>query len=293
MSVCTRLVVLRGGRVVLDDKAENFNVADISEALAPGKTMAAVPAAKTRADTARPILEAEFDGSRIKAAKGEILGLFGMAAGPQFNFLDQLYGIGGEPLEITLDGKVVSFRGPRAAIARGVYYVGANRERDGLLTHMSALDNLILPWIHHYTWLRAYSPVLAEKAYVRAEKVLNLRGGHRHSPVTALSGGNRQKIVLGRWMFGDNPRLLLLAQPTQGVDVGARADIAVALRQMAEDGVTVLVASSESDEIELLCDRALTLYGAGSIETEPGPNWSERLLKSLVESAGPTQGVAS
>jgi ABC-type sugar transport system ATPase subunit len=136
-----------------------------------------------------------------------------------------------------------------------------------------------------------YSSRLAEKTYARAEKVLNLRGGHMSAPVTALSGGNRQKIFLGRWLLGDTPRLLLLAQPTQGVDVGARADIARALRELADAGVTVLVASSESDEIELLCDRALTLHGTQCIETQPGPDWSERLLKSLVENAPTHQGV--
>ena len=293
LSVCTRLVVLRGGRVVLDDKAENFNIADVSEALAPGKSKESVPATKSKSAQTEPIFRANFEGNEIDATKGEILGLFGMAAGPQFNFFDQIYGIGEQALTIALDGKSMTFKGPGAAIAHGVYYVGANRERDGLLTEMSALDNLILPWIHHYTRFRAYSPSLAENVYRRAEKILNLRGGHPHSPVTALSGGNRQKIVLGRWMFGDDPRLLLLAQPTQGVDVGARADIAAALREMANNGVTVMVASSESDEVEFLCDRALTLYGTGSIETKPGPNWSERLLKSLIESAEPAQGVVN
>ena len=110
------------------------------------------------------------------------------------------------------------------------------------------------------------------------------------APVTALSGGNRQKIFLGRWLFGDTPKLLLLAQPTQGVDVGARADIAKALRELANAGVTVLVASSESDEIELLCDRALTLHGDRCTETLPGADWSERLLQSLVENASAYQG---
>lgn len=294
LSVCTRIVILRGGQVVLDDKAENFNISEISEALAPGKTIYAVPSAQSAVVVSeKPFLRAEFDGCRIEAAKGEILGLFGMAAGPQFNLLDQIYGIGAASLAIQIDGKALVFDGPRAAISQGIYYVGANRDRDGLLTEMSALDNLVLPWMHHYTRNLAYSPNLAEKVYTRAENDLNLRGGPSNSPVTALSGGNRQKIVLGRWLFGDSPHVLLLAQPTQGVDVGARADIALALRKMAETGVTVLIASSESDEIELLCSRAMTMYGGGSIETRPGPNWSERLLKSLIESAGPKIGVAS
>lgn len=284
LSVCTRLVVLRGGRVVLNEEAQGFRLADLSAALAPGlDTAAAAGDRRQPAAEDRNFLQLEFDGAHIGASRGEILGLFGMAAGPQFRLLDNIYGITGEIQNISLGGRTVRCRGPRDAIAEGIYYVGANRERDGLVSDMSALDNLVLPWIHHYTRLGAYAHSLAERTYQRAEKVINLRGGHMDAPVTALSGGNRQKIFLGRWLFGKSPKLLLLAQPTQGVDVGARADIATALRELSAAGVTVLVASSESDEIELLCDRAVTLHGDISVETRAGPDWSERLLKSLVE----------
>lgn len=102
-------------------------------------------------------------------------------------------------------------------------------------------------------------------------------------PVSALSGGNRQKVVLGRWIFGDRPNVLLLSQPTQGVDVGARLDIANALRTLTASGVSVLVASSEADEIELLCDRAYTCFGEYWPESSASADWSESLLKSLVE----------
>lgn len=283
LSVCTRLVVLRGGRVVLNENAEGFNLADLSAALAPGLETAAVGNNRQQAVADGNFLQVEVDGVRIGASRGEILGLFGMAAGPQFRLLDSIYGISGNIQDIRLGDRTIGCRGPREAIAAGIYYVGANRERDGLVSDMSALDNLVLPWIHRYTRLGTYSHSLAEKIYERAERVLNLMGGHMDAPVTALSGGNRQKIFLGRWLFGDNPKLLLLAQPTQGVDVGARADIAAALRELSAAGVTVLVASSESDEIELLCDRAVTLHGDLAVETLPGPDWSERLLKSLVE----------
>lgn len=111
-------------------------------------------------------------------------------------------------------------------------------------------------------------------------------------PVSALSGGNRQKVVLGRWIFGDRPTVLLLSQPTQGVDVGARLDIANALRNLTESGVTVLVASSEADEIELLCDRAYTCFGDHWPESGASAGWSENLLKSLVEQVSVTTETA-
>jgi ABC-type sugar transport system ATPase subunit len=222
---------------------------------------------------------------RLEFAPGEITGLFGMAAGPQFRLCEALFGVRGE-VEADLDGARFAPRSPREAIARGVYYVSANRERDGLLSGMSALDNLLLPWLDRHRKLGVFSHAKAAVVYDRARRALNIRGGHMDAPAGALSGGNRQKLVVGRWLYGDRPKALLLSQPTQGVDVGARADIAIALRRLAEDGVTILVASSEADEIALLCDRSYICEGEHWIGSERGADWEERLLQGLVRRAG-------
>jgi ABC-type sugar transport system ATPase subunit len=103
--------------------------------------------------------------------------------------------------------------------------------------------------------------------------------------ILALSGGNRQKVVLGRWIFCDRPRVLLLSHPTQGIDVEARLDIVSALRDLAGAGVTVLVSSSEANEIELICDAAYTCFGDYWLRSEPAPGWSEKLLQSLIGQA--------
>ena len=105
------------------------------------------------------------------------------------------------------------------------------------------------------------------------------------APIVALSGGNRQKLVVGRWLFGQQPKVLLLSQPTQGVDVGARVDIARALRRLTDAGVVVLIASSESDEIELLCDRAYVCEGETWQAFPRSADWSERLLEALIQRA--------
>jgi ABC-type sugar transport system ATPase subunit len=278
VEVCNRLVVLRGGRVVLNQPAVDFTVAKLSEALAPGLRRVQ---AETSRSVGAPMLKVRNSTQDLQFNRGEIVGLFGMAAGPQFTLLERLFGIG-EPVEATLDGKAFSPVSPRDAIGQGIYYVSANRERDGLLTQMSALDNLVLPWLSRYKTALAYSHSKAAVVFEKARASLNIRGGHMDGPVSSLSGGNRQKVFLGRWIFGDRPNVLLLAQPTQGVDVGARLDIARALRALTNDGVTVLVASSEADEIDLVCDRAYTCVGDFWQETPAGEGWSESLLQSLV-----------
>jgi ABC-type sugar transport system ATPase subunit len=283
VDVCTRLVVLRGGRVVMDRPADGFSVADLSDALAPGvdRTRSGGHAARPPA----PVLEVDAHRQALGFGAGEIVGLFGMAAGPQFHLLSSLFGLG-EPISATLAGRPYAPRSPRDAIARGVYYVSADREREGLVPDMSALDNLVLPWLNLHTRNLAVSRAKAAAVYERARQALDVRGGDMAAPVGAFSGGNRQKFVVGRWLFGRRPSVLLLSQPTQGVDVGARMDIARALRRLSADGVAVLVASSEADEIALLCDRALICEGETWIESPPGEGWEERLLQGLMVRAG-------
>ena len=283
LAVCTRLVVLRGGHVVLDRPAAGFSVAELSAALVPEvQVIEHIPVSTTQDET---VLSVDWlDGQSFRFERGAIIGLFGMAAGPQFAFLEALYGLGAQ-VEAEVEGRRYNPHSPRDAIRRGVYYVSANRERDGLLADMSALDNLVLPWMDDHTTLLAFSRAKGAKVYSRAREDLNVEGGHMDAPIVALSGGNRQKLVVGRWLFGQQPKVLLLSQPTQGVDVGARVDIARALRRLTNAGVVVLIASSESDEIELLCDRAYVCEGESWQAFPRSADWSERLLEALIQRA--------
>jgi ABC-type sugar transport system ATPase subunit len=284
IDVCSRLVVLRGGRVVLDQPARGFSVAALSEALAPG---VGKPGEDRRpaSEPVEPHLEIVRGDQRMGFGRGEIVGLFGMAAGAQFEVLASLFGIGAS-IEAQLEGRDFSPRSPRDAIRHNVYYVSADREREGLVPEMSALDNLVMPWLGLHTRGMAVSRGKTTAVYRRAKEALDVRGGDMDAPVGAFSGGNRQKFVVGRWIFGRRPSVLLLSQPTQGVDVGARLDIARALRRLSDDGVTVIVASSEADEISLLCDRALICEGDTWAESSPGEDWEERLLQGLMVRAG-------
>jgi ABC-type sugar transport system ATPase subunit len=284
VDVCTRIVVVREGRIVLDEPAEKFTVAELSEALAPGVTVGderRAAAASAGAD----VLEVAWHGQRLGFSRGEIVGLYGMAAGPQFKLMHALFGLD-EPVDARLHGEPFSPRAPRDAIARGVYFVSADRERDGLLPDMSALDNLIMPWLGRFTRYGAMSRAKTAGVYREAEQALDVRGARMDAPVSAFSGGNKQKFVLGRWLYGRRPDVLLLSQPTQGVDVGARLDIARALRRLADDGVTVLVASSETDEIGLLCDRAVVCEGEQWPDQPREDGWEERLLEGLIARVG-------
>jgi ABC-type sugar transport system ATPase subunit len=279
--VCTRIVVLRGGELVLDEPIGELSPERISEALAPGMVAVTHREAKVVPQDSTPSLTVSRGDRELAFSAGEIVGLFGMAAGPQFHILSSLFGVG-EQLTATLDGRAYSPARPTDAIRSGVYFVSSDREGDGLVLDMTTLDNLVLPWIERFRSGLAFSRARAMKVYAQARQDLDIRGGHPHAPVAALSGGNRQKVVVGRWLYEPQPRVLLLSQPTQGVDVGARLDIVKALRRLAERGVTVLVASAESDEIALLCDRAVVDDGSDWIDVAAGERWPERMLEALM-----------
>ncbi|MEV8273058.1 sugar ABC transporter ATP-binding protein [Microbacterium sp. NPDC077184] len=283
LDVCTRIAVMNTGRLVMDQPAAGLRVEDLSEALAPGIVRAALVSAR-RGTLATEI---EYGDRHLTAHRGEVVGLFGMAASDQFHLLESLYGLRADESRHRLEGRPYAPSDPSDALRRGVFYVPADRERDGLLSTFSARDNVLFPWYGHLGAAGWITPQTGGDLYERSRELLEVRGPAGDVPVSEFSGGNRQKHLLARWMFPQQPEVLLLAQPTQGVDVGAKVDIVRAIRALAEQGSTVLVASAESDEITSMCDRAYVLYGRRSAELHAGSTLTdEALLDTLLRLAG-------
>jgi ABC-type sugar transport system ATPase subunit len=168
-------VALQGGHVMFDKSADAFTLGELSEALSPG-VMRPIVQRPAPVAAASGGLEMDVHGQTHSFRSGEIVGLFGMAAGPQFQLVDSLY-TNADRLLLGWKGGL-SLRGPREAIRQGVYYVSADCERDGLLADMSALDNLILPRLEAHTRLLALSHKRAAKVFQQAKQALNVRGGH-------------------------------------------------------------------------------------------------------------------
>lgn len=282
LDVCERIVILRAGRVQEDGPASGYDGAALARALAPGLDQTKYNSRDQVSATALK-LKGTFDG--ISAREGEVVGLFGMAAGRQFEILESIFGLNGR-YRYELEGAEVVIGSPTAAIRCGVHLVPADRERDGLITGQSAVDTVFLPWYSRIpgrgTWIGAST---GEVAYQAARTDFQVVGPEGNAPIDEFSGGNRQKHLIARWASVERPRLLLLAQPTQGVDVGARKDIARAIHAIAEQGTTVLVASSESDEIDLLCDRAVVIADTKFSSIERSEDFSGALLASLLNLA--------
>jgi ABC-type sugar transport system ATPase subunit len=278
LSICTRVVILSGGKMVADGPTGDFDAASLARALAPEM----LTTLKEAPQIQEPLIEIPTPHAQLTVRGGEVVGLFGMAGGEQFDVLAQLFGLRGR-CDVQWDGELVSVASPKAAIRKGIYMVPPDRETDGLVNGMSAQDNVFSPW---FRFMAARGWWISRKTggveYADARRDLNIHGPEGVASIDQFSGGNRQKHLVARWMGVRPPKLLLLGHPTQGVDVGAKADIVRSVRAAARNGSAVLVASAESDEIASLCDRAYVINGSQVTEVASGPRFDERLLEALL-----------
>lgn len=285
LDICTRVVVFNAGRLVRDQPAAELGVRDLAVALAPDFT----DLEDHDAPPAGPIILRCSGPLELTFRQGEIVGLFGMAAGGQFAILESIFGwrhrLVAEDLSYTLDGADFAPRSPGAAIAAGVFMSPADRESDGLLFTLTARENTLLPWLRTLSRAGYIGARTGAEQYETARAAMKMIGPSGAAPMGAFSGGNKQKHLLSRWMFVTQPRVLLLNQPTQGVDIGAKNDIVRALRGLADAGVAIIVASSESDEIARMCTRAYTIYSDRAAEVFRSADMEEELLRSLLELA--------
>jgi ribose transport system ATP-binding protein len=196
---------------------------------------------------------------------GEIVGFAGVTGSGREEVAELILGSARRGGEVALDGKPVPPGSPTTAMKRGMSLVPSNRLANGILPDMTLRENMTLGSLSRYISLTGLHPG-AEREDVR-EWIgkLDVQPPRPEARIARLSGGNQQKVVIARALKCD-PRVLLLDEPTQGVDVGAKASIHKIVDEVAESGACVLVSSSESEELIRLCHRIVVLAG-GQIRT--------------------------
>lgn len=266
-----RVTVLRAGRVQAHRDTAT-TTADELVSLIVGRGLdgpaARTPRPATTGDavvTVRDLRVGVVDGLSFDVADGEVVGITGLAGSGVEDVLPGLYGArpatgslavrhdGATPAPVDL-ARVT----PGSSIARGVVYVPADRKREGGALTLSVEQNVTLPVLGKLRGLLGLSPA-RERAHVAGlVRDYDVRPADPAALFGTLSGGNQQKAVLAKWMQ-DDPRLVLLQEPTQGIDVGARAAIFSMLRRSAEQGVTIVCASTDYDQLAQVCDRVVVL----------------------------------
>ena len=275
--LCHKVTVLRDGSV-----RGTFPVADITDAqlleLIVGRAVTAefpAKAAAARGESAQsePALVVDRRSSRafhdvsLTVAAGEIVGLAGIVGNGQSEFLRSLAGLGHASGRVVLHGAPLRTGRPAVALDAGVVYLSADRLSEGLFATLTVRENALISALGQYS-RSGVTNLRAEARAVDAQREnLSIRLASIESNVLSLSGGNQQKVLLARALLNKNVRLLLAEEPTQGVDVGARAEIYRILRQVADAGAAVVIVSSDIRELEGLCDR-VAVFSAGHVVAE-------------------------
>jgi len=271
-SLADRITILRNGEHVAT--RERFDE-DEAVTLMTGRTIDRMyPDKPAPAGDADVVLEAEelrddvLDGVSFKLRRGEILGVGGLAGQGQGELFMSLFGARRTSRgQISVRGRRARLRKPADAIRKGlaIALVPEDRKTEGLMLPMSVRDNLTLAVLEKVARGGVIRPWREKATVAKAVERLGIKTRDAAlQPVGTLSGGNQQKVLLGKWLETD-PRVLMLDEPTRGVDVGAKAEIYQLLGRLADQGIGVLLASSELAELVGVCDRVIVLRGGRSV----------------------------
>jgi rhamnose transport system ATP-binding protein len=210
--------------------------------------------------------ESGVSGVTLDVRAGEIVGMAGLVGAGRTELARILFGITpADSGEIFLNGKRIHPGNPREAIARGIAYVPEDRRRHGVILEMAIAQNMTMaihPKFFPRTWLRGKPEELLAMDFIRD---LGIKAYGPDAPGGSLSGGNQQKVSVARWL-ATKPKLLILDEPTQGVDVGAKSEIHKIIRGLARDGLAVLLISSDLPEILGMSDRIAVMRGGRLVD---------------------------
>lgn len=266
-----RISIMRDGELLETRSASSFTGAEIIGLIAGRPLEQIFPAKAT--ETGRAVLVAEdvsgpgFAHVSLTARAGEIVGLAGVEGEGQREFLRALAGVNGRASgRLMVDGRALSAQGPAAARAAGLGFVSDDRHAEGLFLNLTVRENIGIGVMDQV----APGGLVQHQAEVRLARdvssALGVRTPSVEAAVSDLSGGNQQKVLFGREITA-NPKVLLIDEPTKGVDIGARSEIYQRLRKLADEGTAIVVASSDGVELEGLCDRVL-VFARGGVSTE-------------------------
>jgi len=288
--ICDRFTVLRDGKKVAEGAVSDVTTDDLARFMV-GHDIRTMALQRER-DTAHEVLRADgltdrknFRDISFSVRAGEVLGITGLLGDGRSELFQAIIGAGSDYSgQIYYEGKPLKVCSTTQAVDYGIGYLPRNRKENGIIKDLNILENGSV-----VTW-----PRLAKFGFINRQrqnrefdeqvKGLQIKLERKTDLITNLSGGNQQKVVLAKWL-STHPRLLILDNPTQGVDVGAKEEIYDIILNLADEGVAIIVLSSEALEIIRVCDRALVMYH-GALQGEvSGEKMNEHDIMRLATGA--------
>ncbi|WFE55503.1 sugar ABC transporter ATP-binding protein [Micromonospora sp. WMMD712] len=270
--IADRITVLRNGRLVGEyPTAELPQIALVEKMI--GKELDALERLDSETDRDRtavtqgePLVAADGLGRSGSVAPfsltihaGEVVGLAGLLGSGRTEVARLFFGADrADQGRLAVDGAPAAIRNPVAAIDRGVAFCSENRRTEGLVGELSVRENIILAMQAARGWLRPVPRRKQDELVERYIKALSIRPANPDMPVRNLSGGNQQKVLLARWLITE-PRLLILDEPTRGIDIGAKTEIQRLVAQLSDGGMAVLFISAELEEVLRLSHKVVVM----------------------------------
>ncbi|MDR5773981.1 MULTISPECIES: sugar ABC transporter ATP-binding protein [unclassified Caballeronia] len=305
-ALCDRVTVMRDGQTVAESSMQEMDKLKLVTTML-GRTLAAVvhedDAVKEANLAKRGAVALRAQGLSAGAKvtdvtldvhAGEAVGLAGLLGSGRTETMRLLFGAD-RPSNGTLavDGAEIAFKSPKDAIARGIAYLTEDRKAEGIVPELSVRDNLTLVCL----------PALTRRGVIDVAKQREIVDGFITSlgiklrspdqPIRELSGGNQQKVLLARWL-ATNPRLLLLDEPTRGIDVGAKADVAKIVRELRDAGLAVLLSASELEELTAVADRAVVIRDGETVAQLDGAQMTgTSIMDAIAYGTGEESTLAS
>ncbi|KAB7779982.1 sugar ABC transporter ATP-binding protein [Xanthomonas sp. LMG 12460] len=291
-AVADRISVLRNGRLVgeytpAELPAPQLVAAMVGRALDPASAAAAAVRAAAPEDAA-PLLQAQGLGRRgqlqpvdLQLRQGQVLGLAGLLGAGRTELARLLFGLDrADRGRVAIDGRAVVLRGPPDAIAHGLALCPEERKTEGIVAELSVRENIVLALQARMGLRRFLAPAEQLRIAQGYVDVLGIKTASLETPVGLLSGGNQQKVVLARWL-ATRPRLLILDEPTRGIDIAAKQEIMTRILTLAREGMAVLFISAEVAEIARIADRIAVLRERRLVGELPG-GCGERAIFELI-----------
>lgn len=309
--ISDRLTVLRNGIYVGEYLVADVDRAELISKMI-GKDLATLTSLGSNRQTEErdrsiePVLSAEeitrrghLDPTSLELFPGEVVGFAGLLGAGRTELARLLYGADRpDSGTIKRHGKKIDLRNPIDALDHHIAYSTENRRDEGIIGDLTVRENMILAVQAKRGWARPISRKDQNEIVSKYMAALNVRPADPERPIKNLSGGNQQKVLLARWL-ASNPEVLILDEPTRGIDVGAKAEIQEAVAELAESGVTVIFISSELEEVVRLSERIVVLKDHKKIgEIVNGPAVTAQQVVDLIaaegteESAEATQELA-
>lgn len=277
LQISDDVTVMRDGKHVATEPAANMTVDKIIK-LMVGRELTDMfpPKTNSPADT---VLRVDGLSSKYNAVedvsftvrRGEVVGFAGLAGSGRTEVLENIFGISERKCgRITVNGKEAKNRNAREAIKNGFALITEERRATGIFGILDICDNATITGLRKYLKLGVISDKARREATEQAMRSMNVKAASQKTQIKLLSGGNQQKVIIGRWLLNE-PNVLLLDEPTRGIDVGAKFEIYRIIDELAANGRCVLVVSSELPELLGICDRIYVMSGgriAGQVDAK-------------------------